>query len=116
MVAKIVRCKSPFAFEDNGMTRVLPAGALVSSDDVAFKQFKDYFEDVETHVDQQRKLAAAASNRDDVAPVEQATAAPGEKRTTVRPVASSQPASKPTAAAGGSANDATVKANGPKPK
>lgn len=99
MAAKIVRCNTAFGFEDNGMTRVIPAGNLVSTEDVAFKQFKEYFDDVETHVDQQKKLAARAANREDESqPVEQATAAPGEKRTTVRPVSTPAVADKPAAA------------------
>jgi hypothetical protein len=86
---------------------------LVGSDDVAYKEFRDYFEDVETHVQEQRKLQDRAEGQP--SPVEQATAAPGEKRSTIRPptVKESAPAapasSKPSATAGGSAHNATVK-------
>jgi len=102
-MATIKRCKTPFGFDVDGITRVIPAGMLVGSDDEAYKKFKDYFEDVETHVDVQRKLQDRAEG---TAPVEQATAAPGEKRMMVRP---SVPASKTSATAGGAAHNATVK-------
>lgn len=102
-MAKIVRCKVPFGFEDNGMTRVISTGMLVDASDVAYRDFKDYFEEVETHVDQQKKLAARAANRMD-GNVEQATAAPGEKRATIRVAPP-----KTVASAGAKADDATVK-------
>jgi hypothetical protein len=109
----IKRCVTAFGFDVNGVTRVIPAGMLVGSDDIAFRNFKDYFEDVETHVDEQRKIQDRAEGV-----VEQATAAPGEKRSTVRPATTTTTttttvakptASKPSATAGGSAHNATVK-------
>lgn len=115
MASKIMRCKSSFAFDDKGLPRVVNVGELVSTDDSAFKANREVFDEVETHVEQQRKALARATGRGDESPVEQATAAPGEKRTTVRPV-STPAVSKPTASAGGAANDATVKANDPKSK
>ena len=99
----IKRCVTAFGFDIKGITRVISAGMLVGSDDVAYKDFKDYFEDVETHVDEQRKIQDRAEG---TAPVEQATAAPGEKRTTIRPTS---PPSKPSATASGSAHNPTVK-------
>jgi hypothetical protein len=73
----IKRCKEPFAFEVDGMTRVVAAGSLVDTDDPAYSDTTaQHFEDVDLHVTEQQERRARASG----APVEQATAAPGEKR------------------------------------
>jgi hypothetical protein len=95
MAVSIKRCKTPFGFDVNGMTRVVTSGQLVSSDDAAFKGFPDYFDDVATHVEQQRRLLDRAEN----APVEQATATPGEKRLTTRTELPALPVATATATA-----------------
>lgn len=74
-MAEIKRCKTPFAFDSNGMTRVIAAGVLVSTDDAAYTAgTAEFFEDVDVHVETQAQRRAKASG------VEQATADPGEKR------------------------------------
>lgn len=71
------------------MNRVVHAGELVSTDDPAYKNNKESFEEIETHFDYKREMKArAARGQAEAAPVEQATSAPGEKRVTpVRPAA-----------------------------
>lgn len=77
-MAQIKRCKSPFAFEDGGMTRVVTAGALVSTEDTAYTDDTAvHFEDVEGFVDDQ---AAGRKRAAGVSVVEDATAVPGELR------------------------------------
>ncbi|MCT9932442.1 hypothetical protein N5079_19765 [Planotetraspora sp. A-T 1434] len=77
-MAEIKRCKTAFATEHNGITRVIAAGELVSTDDPVYSDATaEHFEDIEVHVDEQAGRRAAAEGR----PVEQATAEPGEKRT-----------------------------------
>lgn len=66
----IKRCKSPFSVWANGVPRVIAGGQLIEDTDPVFKSHKDYFEDVETFV----------SDKGPRTGVEQATAAPGEKR------------------------------------
>ena len=75
-MAEIKRCKEPFAIEIDGMLRVVPAGALVSTDDPAYsKSTAEHFEDVATHVTAEKKTRDRAAGK-----VEKATAEPGEKR------------------------------------
>jgi hypothetical protein len=77
-MAEIKRCKEPFATEIDGMLRVIAAGALVSTDDPAYtKGTADHFEDVGVHLATEKDTRARAAGK-----VEQATAAPGEKRST----------------------------------
>ena len=79
-MADIKRCKIPFAFDDNGMTRVIAAGSLVSTDDSAYTDATaEHFEDIDVHVEAQTK------RREKAAGVEQATAEPGEKRNVTPP-------------------------------
>jgi hypothetical protein len=79
-MAEIKRCKTPFAFEADGMTRVVAAGSLVSTDDPAYTDATaELFEDVDVHVETQTKRRAAAAG------VEQTTAEPGEKRNVTSP-------------------------------
>ena len=79
-MAEIKRCRTPFAFDNNGMTRVVAAGALVSTDDAAYTaDTAEFFEDVNVHVEAQAKRREKASG------VEQATAEPGEKRNVTPP-------------------------------
>lgn len=79
-MAEIKRCKTPFAIEENGMTRVIAAGSLVSTDDSAYSEnTAEHFEDVDVHVETQTKRRARAAG------VEQATAEPGEKRNVTPP-------------------------------
>jgi hypothetical protein len=81
MAETFKRCKTPFGFDVNGVTRVVQVGSLVSSNDEAFKKFKEYFEDIEVHV---ASIAERQGRAQGGTAVEQATAAPGEKRTVVR--------------------------------
>lgn len=62
------RCIAPFVTMTNGVPRVISAGAIVADDDPAIAGRERNFEDIES--------AVARS----VAQVEQATAAPGERR------------------------------------
>lgn len=71
----IKRCKEPFALTVDGVIRVISAGAIVSTDDPAYtKSTAAHFEDVDVYVADQTTKRQQASG------VEQATAAPGEKR------------------------------------
>ncbi|MFF3848043.1 hypothetical protein [Streptomyces sp. NPDC002328] len=67
----IKRCKSPFSVWTNGVPRVIAGGQLIEDTDPVFKSHKDYFEDVETFVSDKGPRRTG---------MEQATAAPGEKR------------------------------------
>lgn len=82
--AQIKRCKEPFATEVDGLTRVIGAGQLVSTDDPVYtKATADHFEDIATHIaTATARRAAAAGNP---VSVEQATAGPGEKRSLTPP-------------------------------
>lgn len=83
----IFRVKAPFAVDQGGIQRVLRAGDLVDDADPAFKGREAFFEPVEVEV------ARAASR------IEQASAAPGEKRNVSRRrAAKSAPAAKRAAA------------------
>ena len=83
-MAEIKRCKMPFAIEQNGMTRVVGAGELVSTDDPAYSDATaDNFEDIEVYVEEQADRRAKAGGK--AGKVEQATAEPGEKRAVGRP-------------------------------
>ncbi|MGD6761356.1 hypothetical protein ACOKM5_20695 [Streptomyces sp. BH097] len=76
-MAEIKRCREPFAIEVDGITRVIAAGALVSTDDPAYTRgTRAHFDDVTVHVDTETSRRAAAAG----GPVEEATAAPGELR------------------------------------
>lgn len=81
-MAEIKRCKTPFAVDVNGMTRVVPAGELVSTDDPVYSPARaEYFEDIAVHVEAQAGQRARAAG----GTIEAATAAPGEKRAVGRP-------------------------------
>lgn len=67
-----LRCKESFAADVNGVQRVVTAGQLLDSADPIVKGRDSLFEPVETYI--QRNTP----------PVEQATAAPGEKRAVKR--------------------------------
>jgi hypothetical protein len=87
MAVTYKRCKTPFGYDVDGMIRVIPVGTLVSSNDEAYRKGKEHFEDIETHVAEmaERQGRAQGGRPTQVEPVvEQATAAPGEKRTVVR--------------------------------
>jgi hypothetical protein len=82
MAAEIKRCREPFATEIDGITRVISAGELVSTDDPAYSRgTRIHFEDVALHVGQQAGRRARASG----VAVEQATADPGEPRSLTPP-------------------------------
>lgn len=84
MAAEIKRCREPFATEVDGITRVVSAGELVSTDDPVYSRAtRGHFEDVAVHVGQRAGRRAAAAG----AAVEQATADPGEARTLTPPAA-----------------------------
>ena len=64
------RCTSPFTYwSKDGVPRTVPGGELVDDRDPAIKGHEAFFEDVETYV------SARSEAR-----VEDATAAPGDKR------------------------------------
>lgn len=65
---EILRCKEPFAADIDGVPRVITAGQLLDSSDPVIKGRERFFEAVDAHM--------ARRSRE----VEQATAAPGEKR------------------------------------
>ena len=68
-----------FAYaEKNGVQRVLRPGELVDDTDPVVKRFPKFFESVESNV-------YRTSYHKGEARLEQATAAPGESRTTKRP-------------------------------
>lgn len=69
----IKRVKEPFAARVGGVPRNYTTGQLLDEADPVVKGREHLFEDVETHVEGRRE------------PVEQATAAPGEKRAVGRP-------------------------------
>lgn len=68
----IKRAKTAFAYMVGTMPRVINSGNLYDESDEVVSKFPEHFEDVETHVDRRREARAE---------VEQATAAPGERRT-----------------------------------
>ena len=71
----IKRCKASFVTMKNGAPQVHNAGLLVDGSDPIVAAYPDAFEDVEAFV----------SDRT-AAPVEQATAEPGEKRARRTPI------------------------------
>ncbi|MHB9862185.1 hypothetical protein [Streptomyces sp. YIM S03343] len=82
MAAEIKRCREPFATEVDGITRVIAAGDLVTTDDPVYNRgTRIHFEDVAVHVGQQAARRAAVAG----AVVERATADPGEPRTLTPP-------------------------------
>lgn len=96
-MAQVKRCKDPFAVTIDGMIRVVSAGQVISTDDPAYtKDTAEHFEDVDVFV------ADQASKRKQAAGVEEATAAPGEKRS-VRPARGQKASDAQDQAAGDSA-------------
>lgn len=87
-MAEFKRCKEPFAIALDGLTRVVPAGAVLSTDDPAYNRgTASHFEDLETHVTQETAGRDRAVGR-----VEEATAEPGVRRTRGRPRNEEKPA------------------------
>lgn len=82
----IKRCKAAFVTMKGGQPRMLNPGALVDSDDPIVKDYPHHFEDVETYV----------SDRT-AGTVEQATAAPGEKRGRSKPASTKRSEPRPAA-------------------
>ncbi|WP_328941524.1 hypothetical protein OG259_07575 [Streptomyces sp. NBC_00250] len=82
----IKRCKAAFAANINGAPHMFTVGQLVADDHPVIKGREALFEDVETYVSDR-----SASR------VEQATAAPGEKRSVGRGAAKKVAAKKPDA-------------------
>lgn len=77
-MASIKRCKTPFALEIDGLTRVISAGEVVSTDDPCYNtSTAELFEDVDVYVEQKTKRQAAAASGKTV---EAMSSAPGEKR------------------------------------
>jgi hypothetical protein len=76
----ILRCTEAFATTQNGVPVVCNPGQLVESTDPLVKGHEQWFEPVEVTV----------ARATPPAPVEQATAAPGEKRSTPRAPAKSK--------------------------
>jgi hypothetical protein len=80
-MAEIKRCTEPFAVEIDGVTRVVPAGDVVSTDDPVYnRSTRQHFEGVAVHVGRQAERRAAAVGR-----VEAATSDPGEPRSLTPP-------------------------------
>lgn len=83
----IKRCKASFSVSVRGVPRVVTVGSLVDADDPVVRGREHLFEDVETHMS-------------DRAPqTEEATAAPGERRSllpgrTTKKTAARKPAAK----------------------
>ena len=92
------RCVHPFSFDVDGVSRVVSAGDVVSSDDPRFAERRELFDDrtlfepLEDFI--QRRTG-----------VEQATAAPGERRSVSPPKRSqaAKPSTKPAATGSGGA-------------
>lgn len=76
------RCKHPFAFDVDGVSRVVVVDEVVSSDDPTFARRQELF----ANDDLFEPLEDYISRRTGV---EQATAEPGEKRGLTRPAAKS---------------------------
>jgi len=77
----VLRCVEAFAYsEPNGVQRVLRPGDLVESDDPAVKGREQWFETVEANVKRATERREGKDSSDGV--IEQATSAPGEKRST----------------------------------
>lgn len=81
----IKRCKSSFAVHVGGSPRVVVAGTLVDADDPIVRGHEALFEDVETYMSDKADRAAR---------VEQATAAPGERRSVLPAAAAKKAAAK----------------------
>lgn len=75
----VLRCTAAYAVMVNGVPRVVAHDELVDSNDPIVKGREQHFETVDQHMQRRRR------DRTDTAPVEQATAAPGEKRSVGRP-------------------------------
>jgi hypothetical protein len=78
----IKRSKASFAAVVNGVPQVIPVGYLVEDGHPVLKGREHLFEDADTHVARRDKR------------VEQATAAPGEKRAVSRPTRPARPRGK----------------------
>ncbi|MEU8316699.1 MULTISPECIES: hypothetical protein [Actinomycetes] len=86
-MAEFKRCKQPFAVEVGGVTRVVPAGEVVSTDDPVFsRSTREFFEGIGAHVDRVAERRAAT-----VGSVEAATADPGTARTLTPPTPPADP-------------------------
>lgn len=92
----IKRCKAAFAVMENGRPRMLNPGALVDDADLIVSEHPGNFEDVETYVSDRTAK-----------PVEQTTAAPGEKRARRQPARSKADPPKTDTTKTDTAGDAT---------
>lgn len=77
-MADTYRCKSAFAWFDKGTPRVVTPGMLVDGDDPAYKANPGAFESTGDGAVRDAKSRSVKAKPAPV--VEQATAAPGEKR------------------------------------
>lgn len=76
-MAQIKRCKEPYAISIDGVTRVVTAGTLVSTDDPLYTRgTAQHFDDIDDF------MTESTDRRNRATGVEEATAAPGEKRAT----------------------------------
>lgn len=96
------RCKQPFAFDVDGVSRIVRTDDVVSSDEPAFQARPDVLANLDLFEPAEDYLGRRAG-----AGVEQATAAPGERRTLTRPT-------EPRATGGGKAPSGRTKAASPK--
>jgi hypothetical protein len=71
-----LRCKEPFSADIDGVPRTIPGGALIDSSDPIVKGREHLFETVDVYM---------AGRESKAAPVESASAAPGEKRSVRAP-------------------------------
>ncbi|WP_435643366.1 hypothetical protein ACR9VJ_18130 [Streptomyces sp. H49] len=85
-----LRCKQSLSAYVDGRPRVVRAGALVQDDDPIVKNREHLFEPVDAYLAKQSPVG-----------VEEATAAPGEKRSRSAPPSSSAKATTPKAPGGG---------------
>ena len=83
-MAGMFRCKHPFSFDVDGVSRVVSAGDVVSTADPAFKDRQELFEPLEPYLNRR-------------AGIEQATADPGEKRSVQVPAPMPEPEPGPVA-------------------
>jgi len=78
----VLACREAFAYsEPNGVQRVLRPGDLVDENDPCVKGREAYFETVEANV---HRATERAEGKPVEGIIEQATKAPGEKRTRAR--------------------------------
>lgn len=97
MATKTYRCKRSFVLGANGANRVIRVGDIIAAGDPRFKQYKHLLGDPKFF-----ETSDAFIERT----IEQATAAPGEKRAVGRPAAPRKAAKTPPKSKAASTEDA----------